>query len=73
MLDLGIGYKRMLKKHFGLKLDLGYNLKNFREEGYNYVTDKKIIYSSIHQSLTCGIGFNKSYVGEFWKFFQNLL
>ena len=37
MWDLGIGYKKMLRSHFGLNFQLGYNLKEFRDNsGYDF-------------------------------------
>ena len=30
MWETGIGYKHMFRKHFGLKVEVGYNLKNFQ-------------------------------------------
>ena len=32
LFDLGLGYKLMLKRHFGFNFQFGYNLKDFRRE-----------------------------------------
>lgn len=62
MWNAGIGYTKMFRKHFGLNLQLGYNLKEFGgipsyevnlENGeINYVGKK----SSIRHSISFGIG-----------------
>jgi hypothetical protein len=38
LMDAGIGYKLMFRKHFGLNFQFGYNLKQFKEEvlGINF-------------------------------------
>ncbi|MDR0296084.1 MAG: hypothetical protein LBH91_07920 [Prevotellaceae bacterium] len=60
LMDLGIGYKYMFRKHFGLSFQFGYNLKQFKEESsifnlydgsWSYLTGKQT-----RHSLTCGIG-----------------
>jgi hypothetical protein len=60
LMDAGIGYKQMFKKHFGLNFQFGYNLKQFRRQAYsfdskteNYTTLK---WNQIRHSLTFGIG-----------------
>lgn len=65
--DLGIGYKKMFRKHLGLNFQLGYNLKQFRgiptydvvetpdtEPGFEvlYLGEK----NSLRHSVSVGIG-----------------
>lgn len=54
--DLGAGYKRMFKKHFGMKFDLSYNLKNFRDKAYD-TNGKQFTYTATRHSLSIGLGF----------------
>lgn len=57
--DLGVGYRHMFKKHFGLKFELGYNLKNIRLDGYNVEMNGDYsakVYSLFRHSLFAGIG-----------------
>lgn len=51
LFETGVGYKYMYSKHFGVKLELGYNFKSFakNEEYDRYRT-------SYRNSLTMGIG-----------------
>lgn len=60
LFDLGIGYKKMFRRHFGMNFQLGYNLKQF--EGETLFFDNKedlhaINYSQWRHSLSFGIGF----------------
>ena len=54
--EIGMGYKHMFRKHFGLKFDLGYNLKNFREKVYDFELEKNSVFSSCRHSFNVGIG-----------------
>ena len=65
--DIGIGYKKMFKKHFGLNFQLGYNLKQIKDipfyvfqESANNNNEYSITYigekNSIRHSITIGIG-----------------
>lgn len=61
--DLGIGYTKMFRRHFGLNFQIGYNLKEFGGiPSYNYNIDtEEITYlgtiSDLRHSLSVGIGF----------------
>lgn len=61
--DLGIGYTKMFRRHFGLNFQIGYNLKEFGGiPSYNYNIDtEEITYlgtiSDLRHSLSMGIGF----------------
>lgn len=60
--NAGIGYTKMFRKHFGLNLQLGYNLKefgdipsyeiDFEKQEINFVGKK----SSVRHSISLGIG-----------------
>lgn len=52
--DIGIGYKKMFRKHFGLNFQFGYNLKQFKTL-YFYPTPKNRY--DTRQSLSFGFGF----------------
>ena len=52
--DIGIGYKKMFRKHFGLNFQFGYNLKQFKIPYYYPVPKDR---SSIRHSLSFGFGF----------------
>jgi hypothetical protein len=55
MWDLGAGYQKMLKKHFGVKLELGYSFKDIR--GDLLMSDMKIgTVSQKRNSLSLGLG-----------------
>lgn len=65
--DLGLGYKKMFRKHFGLNFQLGYNLKQFKGiPTYDVVIipgaepDFEVLYlgekNSLRHSLSVGIG-----------------
>ena len=55
--DIGIGYKHMIKNHFGLNFQMGYNLKQFNGKIYNFETGNNISCTQTRHSLTFGIGF----------------
>lgn len=61
MWDLGVGYKKMFKKHFGINVQLGYNLKQFKDVDY-YIYDSKNEEfknerrNNIRNSLSMGVG-----------------
>lgn len=65
MWELGIGYKRMFRKHFGMKFELGYNLQQVRLSEDNIIVfpDEDGNYPSIppfsmfRHSLSAGFGF----------------
>ncbi len=60
--DLGIGYTKMFRKHFGLNFQIGYNLKEFADiPSYEYNADTgNTTYSGkikdLRHSLSLGIG-----------------
>ena len=65
--DLGIGYKKMFRKHLGLNFQLGYNLKQFRGiPAYDVVETPdtepgfEVLYlggkNSLRHSLSVGVG-----------------
>lgn len=57
--DLGVGYKRMFRKHFGLKFEIGYNLKNLRLDSYSMDANNNYspkCYSLVRHSLFAGVG-----------------
>lgn len=59
MFDLGIGYKKMFKRHFGLNFQLGYNLKHQRLDNSIYLESQEIVYEKINRyrhSLALGVG-----------------
>lgn len=60
MWDLGIGYKKMFRPHFGLNFQLGYNLKQFRGIETFEMTENTILSikdtNNIRNSLSIGIG-----------------
>lgn len=64
MWDLGIGYTKMFRKHFGLNFQIGYNLKEFADiPSYRYDIDSEntvITYlgkvKDLRHSLSFGIG-----------------
>ena len=59
LFDLGLGYKLMLKRHFGFNFQLGYNLKDFRRKmdvlESNGTTHKKS-FSQWRNSISFGAG-----------------
>lgn len=61
LFDIGLGWQRMLRKHFGLELQIGYNLKQFRAtkheyaEGGSYQVASK--FSAWRNSISFGFGF----------------
>ncbi|NDV57709.1 hypothetical protein [Bacteroides sp. 519] len=60
LFDLGIGYRKMFKKHFGLNFQIGYNLKQFRGDRLNWWDTDEIVvekYSQFRHSLSIGFGF----------------
>ena len=64
MCDLGIGYTKMFRKHFGLNFQIGYNLKEFADiPSYRYDIDTENIVitylgkvKDLRHSLSFGIG-----------------
>ncbi|MFS2583734.1 hypothetical protein [Bacteroides uniformis] len=60
MFDVGIGYKKMFSRHFGLNFQLGYNWKQFKGGGdYGVMVGDVIQYKkadSYRSSLTAGVG-----------------
>ena len=64
MWDLGIGYTKMFRKHFGLNFQIGYNLKEFADiPSYRYDIDTENIVitylgkvKDLRHSLSFGIG-----------------
>ncbi|MDH6313100.1 MULTISPECIES: hypothetical protein [Bacteroidales] len=59
LFDIGIGYKKMFRKHFGLNFQLGYNLKQ-QKGNLGYIDEKQqIVHDKINRyrhSLSFGIG-----------------
>lgn len=49
--EIGIGYKYMFKKHFGMKVEAGYNFKTFE-----YSLIYKEAYNMNRHSVTLGVG-----------------
>lgn len=60
MWDLGIGYKKMFRPHFGLNFQIGYNLKQFRDIDTYIMTENTIQQvkstNNIRNSISFGIG-----------------
>jgi hypothetical protein len=62
MWDLGIGYTKMFRRHFGLNFQIGYNLKEFADiPFYEYnINTENITYlgtiNDLRHSLSIGIG-----------------
>jgi hypothetical protein len=63
LVDAGLGYKLMFKKHFGLNFHFGYNLKQFNMDIYNYVLEDDDLYyekitsgTQTRHSLSFGVG-----------------
>ena len=56
MWDLGIGYKKMFRSHFGLNFQFGYNLKQFRNINSDVTSDIMQRENSTRSSLSLGIG-----------------
>lgn len=60
LFDLGIGYRKMFRQHFGLNFQIGYNLKQFRDEviwvdeQLNFTHGN---YSQWRHSISFGFGF----------------
>lgn len=62
--DLGIGYTKMFRRHFGLNFQIGYNLKEFAGiPSYRYDIDTENItitylgnIKDLRHSLSIGIG-----------------
>lgn len=56
----GLGYTYMLSRRFGFNFQIGYNLKNFREDLKGYNSERKTlepyVAKSHRHSLTSGIG-----------------
>lgn len=50
MWDLGVGYKKMFRSHFGLNFQLGYNLKKFQDNTGEYKPDRT------RHSISFGMG-----------------
>ena len=50
MWDLGFGYKKMFRPHFGINFQLGYNLKEFHDNRMEYILDRT------RHSISFGIG-----------------
>ena len=61
MFDAGLGYRKMLKKHFGLNFQLGYNLKHINDTP-NYIlaednqSYERISVTSVRHSISLGVG-----------------
>lgn len=58
VVDLGVGYKKMFSRHFGLNFQLGYNWKQFKDGG-GYVVESTEMYkktNSYRSSLSFGMG-----------------
>lgn len=60
LFDLGLGWQRMLRRHFGLNLQVGYNLKEFRANKHSY-NETSLEYETtkfnvLRNSLSFGIG-----------------
>jgi hypothetical protein len=55
MWDLGVGYQKMLRKHFGLKMELGYSLKNIKGDLLMEGTTIGSV-SQTRNSLSMGLG-----------------
>ncbi|MDR0746031.1 MAG: hypothetical protein LBF17_06020 [Mediterranea sp.] len=60
LLDLGIGYRKMFRRHFGMNFQFGYNLKQLKGEVL-FIDDKEKMktsdYSQWRHSLAFGVGF----------------
>lgn len=62
---LGLGYKRMYKKHFGIKMELGYNMQQIRVDQDDIIVfpnpdgEKPSIkgVSVLRHSISFGVGF----------------
>ncbi len=57
LMDMGVGYKLLIKRNFGLNFQVGYNLKQFNGEIYDLEIENNISCTQTRQSLTFGIGF----------------
>lgn len=62
--DIGIGYKHMFKKHFGIKLEVGYNMQQIQVDKENIIvfpTSNSIVPSKgasvFRHSISFGTGF----------------
>jgi hypothetical protein len=61
--DFGIGWSKMFYKHFGINLQIAYNLKQFRFPTLDYIVDDYVYYeptlikiSQWRHSLSFGVG-----------------
>ncbi|MDR3128972.1 MAG: hypothetical protein LBU03_01800 [Tannerellaceae bacterium] len=56
--DIGAGYKKMFRKHVGVKFQLGYNLKQFNNvEIYSFSGEKEREGTQTRHSLFFGVGY----------------
>ncbi|MDR1116293.1 MAG: hypothetical protein LBL33_09175 [Tannerella sp.] len=55
--ELGVGYKLMFRKHFGLSFNLGYNLKQMQNILIEHENGRKKMSFTTRQSLSAGFGF----------------
>lgn len=54
MFDLGVGWQKMFRQHFGLNLQIGYDLKEFHANKHTY--DEITKFNIIRNSISFGIG-----------------
>ena len=59
--NLGVGYKKMFRPHFGLNFQIGYNLKKIRDiDYYHYIVETEELYhykrNNTRNSLSFGVG-----------------
>ena len=54
--NLGVGWQKMFRKHFGLNFQFGYNFKQFRANMHDYDSDYYKKFSIYRNSLTFGFG-----------------
>lgn len=59
MWDLGVGYTKMFRKHAGIDLQFGYNLKEFGDILYYRAGEDRLVEgrSNLRHSLSVGIGY----------------
>ncbi|MDR1555633.1 MAG: hypothetical protein LBS88_01210 [Tannerellaceae bacterium] len=55
--ELGVGYKLMFRKHFGLSFHLGYSLKQMQNIIIEYDNGMKGTFYTTRHSLSAGFGF----------------
>jgi len=59
MWNLGVGYTQMFRKHSGIDLQFGYDLKEFGDIVYHRAVEDRFVKgrSDLRHSLSIGIGY----------------